>query len=211
MSTSDQLVQKAQLLSMQARSLYETGLMWDQKYQQSQQNINSALNSIDTSSILRNHFERSIFENAIFSASVQAINAQYTAEMNISMNIDKQKREMMEKYEKYLAKEFSKFTAQEMNEYIKITPICQYHQFFCEVYHQDSPNLYCRQINLKECPYNVYSWYRNETMRQIDPNPSHEYGFATYHNIRGIYNALDNKDVAKGKQLIKAKEEEFFA
>jgi hypothetical protein len=73
MSTSDQLVQKAQLLSMQARSLYETCLMWDQKYQQSQQNINSALNSIDTSSILRNHFERSIFENAIFSASVQAI------------------------------------------------------------------------------------------------------------------------------------------
>jgi hypothetical protein len=31
-----------------------------------------------------------------------------------------------------------------------------------------------------------------------------------YHHIRGIYNALDNKDVAKGKQLIKAKEEEEF-
>jgi hypothetical protein len=165
---------------------------------------------MDTSGMMRDILYQGEVERQITKSHLLGIIDQ----MNISGEIfaQKQKDKLFKDYEIYLAQEFSKFTVQQMNDYIKKNPACPYHVFECELYGyspvQDAHykcKIWQAPHNSKpQCPYHLNSWYRNQITRDINPNPSHSHanGFLRYNFIAGLDEAITSKDIQKCRQLI---------
>ncbi len=212
MSSSDKLSHKAFLLSIQANGHYQAGLIHMAAAQQHQQNINSALASIDTKQIMRNILAQGEMDRAITGLRMDAITQAKTAELTASICAKIKMDEMFLGYQKYLAQEFSKFTVKQMNDYIQQNPVCPFHLFECELYGNTpvhNANRLCEQwqaphIGWPQCPYHPNSWYRNQITRDINPNPSHSHanGFLRYHFIAGLDEAITSQDIQKCRQLV---------
>lgn len=208
--SSDSLSHKAYLLRIQANTHYQIGLMHMENAKQHKRNIDSALNEMDTSGMMRDILYQGEVERQITKSHLLGIIDQ----MDLSGEIfaQKQKDKLFKDYEIYLAQEFSKFTVQQMNDYIKKNPACPYHVFECELYGyspvQDAHykcKIWQAPHNSKpQCPYHLNSWYRNQITRDINPNPSHSHanGFLRYNFIAGLDEAITSKDIQKCRQLI---------
>ena len=105
--SSDSLSHKAYLLRIQANTHYQIGLMHMENAKQHKRNIDSALNEIDTSGMLRDILYQGDVERQITKSHLFGIIDQMTERNSGEIFAQKQRDKLFKDYEIYLAQEFS--------------------------------------------------------------------------------------------------------